>query len=390
MAQINHPGNKLPPDNKDGWDMIHPKNHKDGTSPYRHDHDEKRGIKTTAKEMFAQMMDSIELRERDLKEQEMALKKQRLLLQQEYPRTGKAEDVLYLNVGGTQTIAVLRRTLTYFENSILASRFSGRWDDSLEKTPDGQFFIDHDPQVFLPLVNFLRQNDQKRNNDIIIVPPRPTSEFCSMLDYFGLMPHVYPQEWQTHGGTNRKGIVMTRDCPTTSAGSVTISNSRSCKEFMLLVARDDRTKPHNANSFTVEFEQGSRGLVGWTTRNLEDIAEDDEKSDLEDESEDSEDEDPEDTEDYFYFDLCKAKFTVNAKSRPHHGVPWSQKFPVTIVCTRNEPRNQAAYSYHYSVQVLDDDTGARMIMDTYSSKKTLYPFITFSGTVTISNVVYAF
>ena len=50
-------------------------------------------------------------------------------------------EVLHLNVGGDLT-AVLRRTLTSVEGSMLASRFSGRWDDSLERDRDGNFFID--------------------------------------------------------------------------------------------------------------------------------------------------------------------------------------------------------------------------------------------------------
>ena len=50
-------------------------------------------------------------------------------------------EVLHLNVGGDLT-AVLRRTLTSVEGSMLASRFSGRWDNSLERDRDGNFFID--------------------------------------------------------------------------------------------------------------------------------------------------------------------------------------------------------------------------------------------------------
>jgi hypothetical protein len=39
-------------------------------------------------------------------------------------------------------IDVLCRTLTSVEGSMLAAKFSGRWDDSLEKDADGNFFID--------------------------------------------------------------------------------------------------------------------------------------------------------------------------------------------------------------------------------------------------------
>ena len=40
--------------------------------------------------------------------------------------------LLRLNVGGTK-MEVVRRALTILEDSRLASRFSGRWDDSIEK-----------------------------------------------------------------------------------------------------------------------------------------------------------------------------------------------------------------------------------------------------------------
>jgi hypothetical protein len=54
---------------------------------------------------------------------------------------GEPGDVLRFNVGGAR-IDVLRRTLTSVEGSMLAAKFSGRWDDSLEKDADGNFFID--------------------------------------------------------------------------------------------------------------------------------------------------------------------------------------------------------------------------------------------------------
>ena len=77
---------------------------------------------------------------------------------------GKPSDVLRLNVGGT-CIDVLRRTLTSVEGSMLATRFSGRWDDSLEKDADGNFFIDQPIELFLPLVNLFtcsRMRDSPR------------------------------------------------------------------------------------------------------------------------------------------------------------------------------------------------------------------------------------
>jgi hypothetical protein len=40
---------------------------------------------------------------------------------------------------------------------MLAARFSGRWDESLEKDKDGNFFVDQPPHLFFPLIEFLQR-----------------------------------------------------------------------------------------------------------------------------------------------------------------------------------------------------------------------------------------
>jgi hypothetical protein len=176
---------------------------------------------------------------------------------------------------------------------------------------------------------------------------------------------------------------------TTSDGSVTIWNYRSLKKFRLEVQMDIPTKPVNANAFTVVFEQDSWGLVGWMSHRREEESDhdDDQDDDKDGESDDSDDDDPNDNydEDLFFFDLEVAKFKLNGNQRQYHRSPWSRKLPVTIVCTRNVAANT------YSIQVLANDSDERMMMvDTYCSKKQLFPVIYVAGTVTISNVMYAF
>lgn len=339
-----------------------------------------------------QLERQLELQEEKLNEREMALEKKRHLLEQQYSNGGKDSDVLYLNVGGATIIAVLRRTLTHFEDSMLASRFSGRWDDSLEKDQDGRFFIDQDPNVFVPLVNYLRQQDHKTREDLVVPPPCPTADFCSMLEYYGLMSSVYPQEWHRVWGT-RKGVVMTKES-TTGGPTITISNSRGCKKFMLQVQGDCPTKPVNANSFTAVFEQGSQGRIGWIScakydENKGDESEDDEivvHDGIDDRSEDydSEGDQPNDYEENsFYFDLVDATFKVDEDKRKNVPNTWSGEFPVTIICTRDAAANT------YSIQVLENDSDT-MIIDTYCISNQLFPYVYFSGKVTVSNVLYAF
>jgi len=117
---------------------------------------------------------------------------------QRSPSFQQPSDVLHLNVGGTLT-AVLRRTLTSIEGSMLASRFSGRWDDSLEKDRDGNFFIDQPIELFQPMIDYLRA----RASETALAPPvtspefdnvRRLKDFVRMVEYFGMTPGIYPTE----------------------------------------------------------------------------------------------------------------------------------------------------------------------------------------------------
>ncbi|PNW71775.1 hypothetical protein CHLRE_16g679876v5 [Chlamydomonas reinhardtii] len=69
-----------------------------------------------------------------------------------------ASDVIRLNVGGT-ALATSRRTLTLVPDSLLATMFSGGWDDHLTRDPTGAVFLDYDPHLFAALVNWLRGCD---------------------------------------------------------------------------------------------------------------------------------------------------------------------------------------------------------------------------------------
>ena len=55
------------------------------------------------------------------------------------------DDMIHLNVGG-QKFTTKRSTLCQVEGSLLASMFSGRWEDGLERDQDGAVFFDFSPQ----------------------------------------------------------------------------------------------------------------------------------------------------------------------------------------------------------------------------------------------------
>ena len=79
------------------------------------------------------------------------------------------EDVLSLNVGGTH-LDVSRGTLTCMP-SLLASKFSGEWDDSLVRDANGRFFIDEEPELFTPVVNYLRDYNRMLPSATYAEPP---------------------------------------------------------------------------------------------------------------------------------------------------------------------------------------------------------------------------
>jgi BTB/POZ domain len=115
--------------------------------------------------------------------------------------------VLYLNVGGA-VINVSRKTLTQVEGSMLASLFSGRWDDSVEKDRDGIFFINQPPDLFLPLVDYFRDKlceapsspcvDSPDYKDF--AAPKKYAAFLRMVEYYGLTPGLYPCIIELHSG----------------------------------------------------------------------------------------------------------------------------------------------------------------------------------------------
>jgi len=115
-------------------------------------------------------------------------------------------DVLHLNIGGTKT-TVLRRTLTSVPGSMLSSKFSGRWDDSLEKDEDGNFFIDQEFSLFQPMLKYLRSKANGIEKYPMNSPQKVGQEegnsmqdFYRMVDYYGMTNGIYPTNLTIHTG----------------------------------------------------------------------------------------------------------------------------------------------------------------------------------------------
>lgn len=139
----------------------------------------------------------LDKRERWLDKRELSSARQSCTRQQQQQASddvASPTDVLHLNIGGCTNVAVLRQTLTLMPSSLLASQFSGRWDESLAKDRDGNFFLDTSPDLFLPLINFLRAKSMETLHSSRVKPPTPTEDFLRLLEYYNLTLAVYQME----------------------------------------------------------------------------------------------------------------------------------------------------------------------------------------------------
>lgn len=119
----------------------------------------------------------------------------------------KGNDILTLNISGT-TMQVLRRTICSHGHSLLASQFSGKYDDRLLKDDDGKFFVNQSFALFSVVLDQLRSRDtwtasappleSPMKEDF--VNPRQYLQFLSLVEYYGITPVIYPTRIKIHKG----------------------------------------------------------------------------------------------------------------------------------------------------------------------------------------------
>jgi BTB/POZ domain len=242
------------------------------------DGDNEGSIDSTITESILGLQRLLKKRERDLDERAAELKRLKTSLEKEHPTFGaKPSDVLRLNVGGTK-IDVFRRTLTCVEGSLLASQVSGRWDDILAKDADGNFCLDQPIELFLVLVNYLRD----RENESELAPPLRSPlfgdendaevqnahagehkakelkrmSFLRMLEHYNLTLGVYPMSlYRIAAGQNEqviKGIYP---------GDV-VKNTTGSAESYALYAADGSNHCCHVKSFEVTIESDTKTYVG--------------------------------------------------------------------------------------------------------------------------------
>ena len=102
-------------------------------------------------------------------------------------------DILHINVGG-QKLTTKRSTPCQVEDSLLATMFSGRWEESLERDQDGVVFLDFNPQYFVLILDYLRATRIAPPGTRIPWPKVPDDQlkyFNILLQYLGLSPKEY-------------------------------------------------------------------------------------------------------------------------------------------------------------------------------------------------------
>merc|ERR1719277_187862 len=118
------------------------------------------------------------------------------------PGGSERSQAVALNVGGVAQLSVSRRTFTQCEDSMLAASFGGNWD--LPTDPEGRVFVDFSPDVFLPLVEHLRQRRIEDPMGAPTPPPPPFADsvtderFLDMLRHYGVLDWVYRQQPVQH------------------------------------------------------------------------------------------------------------------------------------------------------------------------------------------------
>ncbi|KAL0018874.1 hypothetical protein WJX79_009640 [Trebouxia sp. C0005] len=97
-------------------------------------------------------------------------------------------DILQLNVGG-ESFVVTRGTLTQAKDSLLASKFNGRWEARHQLDNQGQIFLDYDPYCFKQVLAYLRSKAIERPDRPApqpIIAPESQAQFNALLQFLGL------------------------------------------------------------------------------------------------------------------------------------------------------------------------------------------------------------
>ncbi|CAK0854844.1 unnamed protein product [Prorocentrum cordatum] len=184
----------------------------------------------------------------------------------------RADEVLDLSLAGERDVSVLRSTLCAVDGSMLAATFSGRWDTQAPKDSRGRFFIDYPPQVFDPLLGYLRETKLAGPGTPVVWPPPVAEEhqglFRKMAEYYGVAPPpVFSRTPSRFAGTNNsvdidgspEAIRLSADVPVTLRGLQVLGpRTEEVAQYVgwLAVHRGDEQLVRQDVDYTVEAAEG--------------------------------------------------------------------------------------------------------------------------------------
>ena len=244
---------------------------------------------TTKKRRIDGLVEAIDEAKAELEEREKALEQREEQLKKALEGVDHEKrlmagrtpsDVLQLNIGGTK-IAVSRKTLCQYEPSLLAAKFSGRWDDSVEKDAEGSFFIDQpcevpavtfrttdtssgspEPhsrlppwQLFLPLINYLRAKAIETPESLVPAPKVGEEDaFKRVVEYYGMTPFLYQQSFSLYRGLSGQANII---------GG--LEPSVSCTTWSTFILSPRNNHDRRVVSFSVALDSVERPQIGWSS-----------------------------------------------------------------------------------------------------------------------------
>ena len=102
------------------------------------------------------------------------------------------DDIIQLNVGG-QRMTTTRSTLCQIEGSLLATMFSGRWEDKLKRDKEEAVFFDFNPLYFTIILDYLRARKMATAENPAPLPKVSEDQvknFLNLVEYLGLSNEI--------------------------------------------------------------------------------------------------------------------------------------------------------------------------------------------------------
>ena len=147
------------------------------------------------------------------------------------------DDIIHLDVSGLK-LKTNRSTLCQVQGSLLASMFSGRWEDSVQRDQDGAVFLDFNPQHFTVILDYLRlkkiatpENPAPLPN----VPEEQLKEFNILVEYLGLSDELMPVMERTGRETvvREKFNLHSKGVTLQESGQVALNGAYQSNGYML-------------------------------------------------------------------------------------------------------------------------------------------------------------